>query len=364
MAQRKKKLLGSEKKAHAEIQISTEARRVRFMITEYSVEGLAAKVRNGEYYVPVYQRNLVWDSKTKSRFIESVLIGLPIPFLFLWQDAEGKFEIVDGSQRLRTLAEFIDNKHRLGGLELLTESNGFYYSDFDQSRQRKFNAQSIRGIILDSDTPPSFRTEMFSRINTSGKPANEAEIRRGSLPGPITDLIGELSESEVFTRMTPLSEKRIMSREREELVVRYFAYLSGFENARGELFGYTDQPRKFIYDYVSSENRRADENPDLVDNHRERFLSTLGFVSRVFPTGFLKVGGRKQVPRARYEAIAIGSALAIESCPELLSRSVDVRGWITGDEFGSVTTSDGANVRSKLVKRVRFVASKLMESME
>ena len=362
MARRTKTLLSNEQKTAAEMQISTEAKRVRFMISEYTVEGLAAKVRDGEYYVPEYQRNLVWDAKTKSRFIESVLIGLPIPFLFLWQDEEGKFEIVDGSQRLRTLTEFIDNKHRLGGLELLTESNGFYYLDFDPSRRRKFNAQSIRGIILDSDTPPSVRTEMFSRINTSGKPANEAEIRRGSLPGPITDMICELAERKEFIQMTPLSDKRIASREREELVVRFFAYLSGFEDDRGELFGYTDQPKRFIYEYVSSENNRAKENTDLVVKNRDRFLTTIRFVSRVFPTGFLKVEGRRQVPRARYEAIAIGSALAIGVYPELLSRAVDVSSWINDEGFGLVTTSDGANVRSKLVNRVRFVEARLKES--
>ena len=320
---------------------------------------MAAKVRDGDYYVPEYQRNLVWDQRTKSRFIESVMIGLPIPFLFLWQDEEGKFEIVDGSQRLRTLTEFIDDKHRLNGLELLTDSNGFYYSDFEPSRQRRFKAQSIRGIILDTDTPPDVRTEMFSRINTSGKPANEAEIRRGSLPGPITDMINDLAENEEFVRMTPLSQKRVASREREELVARFFAYLSGFEDSRGELFGYGDQPKRFIYDYVSAENRRAQANPSLVADHRRRFLNTVRFVARVFPNGFLKIGGRIQVPRARYEAIAIGSALAIRATPELFERTVDVSCWISGQEFTSVTTSDGANVRSKLVNRVRFVASKL-----
>ena len=203
---------------------------------------------------------------------------------------------------------------------------------------------------------------MFSRINTSGKPANEAEIRRGSLPGPMTDLIKELAESDEFTQMTPLSDKRVASREREELVVRFFAYLSGFEDDRGELFGYTDQPRKFIYEYVSRENSRATEMPDLITVNRRRFLTTIQFVARVFPNGFLKVEGRKQVPRARYEAIAIGAALAIKDDPDILRQDVEVSDWIAAEEFRSVTTSDGANVRSKLTNRVRFVESRLKVS--
>ena len=282
--------------------------------------------------------------------------------MFLWQDEEGNFEIVDGSQRLRTLTEFIDGQHRLSGLELLTDANGFYYSDFEQSRQRRFNSQSIRGIILDNDTSPSVRTEMFSRINTGGKTANEAEIRRGSLPGPITDLIKELAENEQFTQMTPLSAKLIASREREELVVRFFAYLAGFEDPRGELFGYKDQPRRYIYDYLNTENLKAVDDGSVVSGHRRRFMDIIGFIDNTFPNGFLKPGGRTQVPRVRYEAISIGSALALADRPELANANLDISAWIDGMDFNQVTTSDGANVRSKLVNRIRYVKEKLCGS--
>src|SRR6266853_1018285 len=99
--------LTEEMVAAAEDQILEQSKRIDFYITEYSVELLASKMRGGEFEVPYYQREFTWEPERKSRFIESLLMGLPIPFLFFWERAEGKLEIVDGSQRLRTIHQFI-----------------------------------------------------------------------------------------------------------------------------------------------------------------------------------------------------------------------------------------------------------------
>ena len=91
-----------EQVAAAENQIVEQSKRIEFYLTEYSIELLAAKMHSGDFEVPAYQRAFTWENERKSRFIESVLMGLPIPFLFFWETpATGKLEIVDGSQRLR-----------------------------------------------------------------------------------------------------------------------------------------------------------------------------------------------------------------------------------------------------------------------
>ena len=94
------------------------------MFTEFTVDYLVDQLRSEKYYVPDYQRNMVWNDIRQSEFIESVLIGLPIPFLFYYEDSDGKYEIVDGSQRLRTLRRFMDDELKLKKLELLQELNG------------------------------------------------------------------------------------------------------------------------------------------------------------------------------------------------------------------------------------------------
>jgi Protein of unknown function DUF262 len=123
-----------------------------------------------------------WEDDRKSRFIESVLLGLPIPFLFFWEMSDGKLEIVDGSQRLRLLEEFVLGDMRLGELESLTALSGFKFSDLPASRQRKVNNRWIRGIVLNEHADEQAGFDMFSRMNTGSRIANKAECGGARLP--------------------------------------------------------------------------------------------------------------------------------------------------------------------------------------
>ena len=102
----------------AEAQIVEQSKRIEFYLTEYSIEFLAAKMENLDFEIPAYQREDTWEPERKSRFIESVIMGLPIPFLFFWESpSSGKLEIVDGSQRLRTIQQFVTGNLVLGELD-------------------------------------------------------------------------------------------------------------------------------------------------------------------------------------------------------------------------------------------------------
>ena len=213
----------SEVKA-AEAQILEQNKRIEFYLTEYSIEILANKMQNGDFFVPAYQRADTWEPQRKSRFIESLLMGLPIPFLFFWEMKDGKLEIVDGSQRLRTIKEFILGDLKLGDLDVLTHCVGFSFSDLPEARQRKIRNRSIRGIILNEHADEQARFDMFDRINTGSKVANTAEVRRGALAGPFMKMVIELAKDKLFSKLAPVSDKLVKERMREELVTRFFAY--------------------------------------------------------------------------------------------------------------------------------------------
>ena len=213
--------------------------------------------------------------------------------------------------------------------------------------------------MLEEGTDPETRTEMFRRINTGGRQANEAEIRRGSLPGPFNDLILELSTLPKFIEMTPLSRKLVLEREREELVTRFFVYRDGFGQS-GEFDGYRDDPRKYIYKWVKNANEHFEDNRGALNEQRAYFEEMLGFVDATFPNGFRKTGTANQVPRVRYEAIAIGSSLALQRSPELLTLRVDGADIVNHPTFLEVTKSDAANNRSRLVARIDFVLQALL----
>ena len=340
--------------AQAEEQIVELSKRIDFYLTEYSVELLAGKMSKDEFVVPPYQRAYTWEEDRKSRFIESLLLGLPIPFLFFWEMPSGKLEIVDGSQRLRAIAEFVLGDLQLGELDSLTALSGFKFSDLPESRQRKVNNRSIRGIVLNEHADEQARFDMFERINTGSKIANKAEVRRGALAGPFMDLIVELAVAPNFESLAPVSKKGLDEREREELVARFFAYSDG-------LAGYKDRPSEFIFNYVKQSNVRVADDPALLGQYRARFTETMDFIERVFPHGFRRNDKGKATPRARFEAIAVGSRLALNERPALAQEAVaDVLPWLTSEEFITVTGSDGANAIARLRERTGFVRDKLL----
>ena len=182
----------------------------------------------------------------------------------------------------------------------------------------------------------------------------------GSLPGAFTDLVIECARLPAFEHLTPISQRLISAREREELVVRFFTFLESYNVCERDLPNWKDRPREYIFEFVDSANSRAREAPDYIPRLREEFGRMLTFVSAAFPHGFLKAPNRKQVPRARYEAIAVGSGLAIRSCPALINPPIGVVNWTNDDDFRGVTTSDAANVRSKVIGRIEYVRQRLL----
>jgi len=343
-----------EKVASAEEQIVAQSKRIEFYLTEYTIEILALKMSNGDFEVPNYQRAFTWEDERKSRFIESVLMGLPIPFLFFWENPRtGKLEIVDGSQRLRTIEEFVLGNFALGDLEELSLLTGFRFTDLPESRQRKIKNRSIRGIVLSEHTDEQSRFDLFERINTGSKIANKAEVRRGALGGGFQDLVVSLAQEKLFVNLAPVSKQQEKEREREELVTRFFAYGDGLDN-------YKDRVSAFLYDYTKKMNKYFKENPEDIEVYRQRFHETMKFVSQNFNLGFRRTKTGKITPRARFESIAIGSYYALQQQPDIIDSSCSVDNWLSSDAFKAVTGADGANAVGRLKARINFVRDRLL----
>jgi hypothetical protein len=337
----------------AEAQILEQGKRIEFYLTEYSVELLAKKMEDKEFVIPAYQREDTWEPERKSRFIESLLMGLPIPFLFFWERTDGKLEIVDGSQRLRTIHQFLLGDLVIDEVDQLTELEGLRFSDLPDSRKRKVKNRSIRGIVLNENADEQSRFEVFDRINTGSKIANKAEVRRGALIGPFLDLVIAISGDPLFVELAPVTPTAVNLREREELVTRFFAYGDGLE-------GYKDRPADFLFAYAKKMNSKFDENPQESETYRQRFMNVMEFSKRVFPLGFRTTAGATTTPRTRFEALAIGAELALEARPDLISETPDTSGWLTSEEFLRHTKSGGANPIASLKGRLHFVRDKLL----
>lgn len=356
----------------AEAQIVQNIRDVRYIVREYPVEVVVQKYLQGiqtdenEIYVPDYQRELVWPEKNQSRFIESLLIGLPVPFLFVADinDAEdpehaGRLEIVDGVQRIRTLARFLTDELVLRKLERLSSLNGFRFSDLHPSRQRRFRRATLRLIELTETVTEDVRREMFDRINSGSVTLEAVEVRRGMEPGPFLDLTTLLAADPVLHRLAPISDALRMRFEYEELVTRFFAFLDRYQQ-----YGLGEEGKvvkDFLLSYVRDTNKKLREpgGEAVADAMKQEWRQMLTFVGNNFPDGFRKKGPGRKVPRVRFEAIAVGVGLALREDPTLVSH--DVRSWLDGAEFKGWTTSDAANNRANLIGRVTFVRDKLLQ---
>lgn len=332
-----------------------------FDTLEFPIEVIIDKYRKslkddyleGEYiddntiYIPDYQREFIWEVERKSKFIESILLGIPIPYFF-FADILGRMEVVDGSQRIRTLEEFQRGKLKLKGLEKLTLLNGMTFNDLPSIRRRRFLNKGLKAIFLGENTDGMSRHDLFERINTGSDELKSAEIRKGAYAGAFWDFIKECSENELFKKLCPISDKVGLRAEGTERVLRFFAYSDTLD-------GYKGRVTEFLDKYMKKSIKTF--NDDVKEELQLKFELMLNFVDSNFPCGFKKVEQAKSTPRVRFEAIAIGVSNALEQVPTLTVLNTN---WIGSDEFKKVTRSDAANNKSNLVGRIDFVKSHLL----
>lgn len=362
--------LSKEKIEAIEKQIDAHRQEVKFDIREYPVETIVDKFTNGieeginELFIPDYQRELNWDRKRKSKFIESVFIGLPIPYLFACdvapddiEEDQGRFEIIDGSQRVRTLAEFVSDRFPLTHMEKLKELEGLRFSQLPLSRRRRFNRTTLRLIELEKGTTETTRRDLFERINTGSLELTDMDVRWGVMDGIFVRFVKDCSEDPVFRELTPFSPEAVKLREPQEFVLRFFAYLERRDRFERSV-------RTFLDEYLrDKESEVVALDPDLRDirlqQMRQIFDCTMAYVRSNLPHGFAKGPNRKRTPRIRFEAIAVGVAAALQEKPELPATNAE---WLESTEFKQFVRSDASNSRPKLLSRIDFVRRHLVNA--
>ena len=343
----------------AEVQIESNQKIIDYDTREYPVEVLVERYTKGleedenDFYIPDYQRAHTWPEEHQSRFIESVLMGLPIPMLFLAdvENQDGRAEIVDGSQRIRTLAKFMNDELRLTGLKRLTKLNRFTFSDLPMVRQRRFRRHTVRMIELREGVDEEIRRDIFKRINTGSLKLNDMEVRWGVSDGPFLRFVRECSKLKLFTDLAPLSPKAVQLREPQEFVLRFFAYLRDYQKFDRSVV-------EFLDSYLEDMKVSFDAETQL--SAQAEWDRMLAFVNVYFaPNGFSKGKGHVRTPRIRFEAISVGTALALRINPELVPQSMQ---WLDSDEFKAHMRSDASNSRPKVIARIEFVRDHLLGS--
>jgi len=352
-------------RASAETSIRNAQKNIAYSTREFTIEIILQKYQDGletdenELFIPDYQRDYKWDKKTLSRFIESILLDFPIPYIYIASvtsedpDLDGRVEIIDGSQRIRALHYFVSGQVCLESLKELDELDGFYFMDLPAGRRRRFLRESLRFVELKGDVSESHRRDLFERINSGSKQLVGAETRHGSehASSPFyKNVIIPCSRDPLFSELAPLSNKKKSNGDHLELVTRFFAYLSDLDDYDGRVLQFLE---RFL-------GRAASRNELDISRDKAAFDKVMNFVNEHFPMGFRRLETSKTTPRARFEAIAVGVAMALQEEPTLSEPVIPVSSWIFSEEFQLVVSADSANNKAQLLGRIKYVKDKIL----
>lgn len=200
--------------------------KVRVEQKPITIDALCNRIKFGEINLsPSYQRDShIWTPEAQSRLIESLLIRIPIPAFYVDATDEDCWEVIDGSQRMTVLRNFIvEQSMKLYKMEFLTELNDCTFSMLQRKFQRRISEQQITIYAIQPGTPSDVKFNIFKRVNTGGRPLTLQEIRHAIYQGPGTDLLKSMSKDDRYTK-SPAALKGLRMADRE-LMLRYFTYL-------------------------------------------------------------------------------------------------------------------------------------------
>jgi len=205
-------------------EIPPEKRRVYSDKPDRSIFELYRQYQKGNLELqPEFQRLHVWDNAKSSRLIESVLLEVPIPVIYLSEESDSKYSVIDGQQRLNAFIKFLENNLRVSGLTILAELSGKRFQDIPKNLQDKFENATIRIIEIRKESHPDVKFEIFERLNTGAVQLNAQELRNCIYRGKYNELLKELSEDKDFLFLLGLKEPHYRMQDRE-LILRFFAF--------------------------------------------------------------------------------------------------------------------------------------------
>lgn len=223
---------------------------------------------------PDFQRNFIWDKTRQSRLIESVLLGLPLPSVYLSQYDDGLLTVVDGLQRLNTIHKFYKNELRLVNLEYLTECNDKTYNELDTVltplRIRKFSQTQIMCFVIDYRSPSKLKFDLFRRLNTGGKPLNNQEIRNCLSNGRVQRIIKSMIELPNFKLATDgsIKDKRMDGR---DAALRFICFYDLYKKSLNEGNAFKDyyngDMEGTLDSFIDTLNKKNEQELSLYINH-------------------------------------------------------------------------------------------------
>ena len=272
-----------------ELQQKAKERTVKTQNIEYDLETLIKKINRGTIKLdPEYQRRHRWSEETSSRLIESLILNIPIPLIYLSQDIdvdseinedEARYSVIDGQQRLTAIVNYLGNKFALTGLDVLKELDGACYKDLPPFLIRRLEERTIKCLRIDSTVDEQVKYDIFERLNSGSVKLEAQELRNAVSRGPFNNLIKELACTDDFRKLlqidinNPDESIKVKKMVEVELVLRYFALSN--DNYYNLKKGF----KQFLSDEMNKYNKL--DNSVLLDM-KHQFISTMKTILDTF----------------------------------------------------------------------------------
>lgn len=327
---------------------------------DYDVEGLVNRLKRGDLFIPTFQREFVWSQSEASRFIESLLLGLPVPGIILARESEtNKLLVIDGQQRLKTLEFFFDGyfapkpedkTQRVFKLTKVQERyEGKTYEDLEKSDRIHLGNSIIHATIVKQDYPEKDDTsisQIFERLNTAGRRLFAHEIRLAVHYGSFIDKLKEINETDEWREIFGKRNKRLKD---QELILRFLAMFENYKDYR--------RPMAEFLNLFTKKNR--DPGQERLAEFEKRFQDTIR-------TAYEALGPRAFRPQnainaAIYEAVMVAIARRLEEGPITEPESLkaaydDLLDDTLFQDSTSRATADNAAVANRLERATTFIS--------
>ena len=340
---------------------------ISFFGADYPIDALYKRLKagddaeKGDIYIPDFQRGYVWSKRQADRFIESLLLGLPVPGIFLSTDpVTSKRLVIDGGQRLRTIqlfieGEFNDREFVLGkGVWEGFEGKG--YRDLDPQNRRQFDDTIIHATIFRQDQPANNNRSLlyiFERLNTGGTPAQAHEIRRSLWGGTLNDLIKSLDDNADWRNIYGLRSKRMKD---QEMILRFFALYK--DESR---YGSTAEERTmkgFLNSYMIRNHKMSTLDADEL---RDLFEESVSLVNETLGREAFRRGGSLNAAIFDSVMVALAHRRSATEIPSPAEFKKTYNALLGNQQFQDATSS-GTSQTPNVKERLRLARAAFMES--
>ena len=339
---------------------------VRYEITsfgiDFDVEGLNRRLQRGEIIIPGFQRNYVWNLGDASRFIESLLLGLPVPGIFLARDAESsKYVVIDGQQRLKSIQFFYDGvfnpspeaknqrPFRLAGVQQQFE--GLAYPELTPKDQIDLNDSVIHATVVKQDSPAADDTSVyhiFDRINSSGRRLTQQEIRSALYHGKLIDKLGAINK---YPGWRSIFGKAHSRQRDQELILRFLAFFFEADQYKPPL-------AEFLTQFVGKNRNPHD---DFLNKASSVFTKTMDAFKDALGESLFRP--ERALNAAVFDSMSVALARRIESempFPKPDDTKSAYQGLLRDDDYieaVSRATADEQSVETRMKKAAEHFAA-------